>query len=72
MIKFTGCSGVDSGSVHAGIAQDFDKLAAEGADVLLYLVDVILSDAAALGASLLYCHVPSHQVPHYSLSINSP
>lgn len=53
----TGSAGVGRGRVHAGVAQDLHELAAEGAHILLDLVDVVLGDAAALGAPLLHRYI---------------
>lgn len=46
-----------SGGVHPGVLEDLDELAAEGGDVLLDLVDVVLGDALVLPLALLHCHI---------------
>ena len=55
------------GDLHAGLPHDLDELEAEGGDVVLDLVDVVLRHALVLRLLLLLRHVTPHQVLHYAL-----
>lgn len=61
-----GLAGV--GSLHAIVAQNLQQLEAEGRDVLLEFVDVVLGDALAFLRTSLFVHyVAPDQVMHHRL-----
>ena len=51
-------------SVHPRCFHDLDHLKPEGWDIVLDLVDIVLSDALVLRLPLLLSDVSPHQVPH--------